>query len=1142
MKTRIISLCLVMAMLITMLPKISLPVSAAIPDVWYVFLSTREFFHYILDSDGIDEADFEYAVYDLNADGVTELVLQVTSDAPFFFTFLFALDNGNIILAYEDYGYGSYRYSPKLNMVIGSSETRPDAYWGYSPFYSLSGTWLEYEFAVGQDMGESFYSDDSGNKSISDEERSSYYEDVVWLEFADVTDIPKAEIDADCPYSVEEIEEMVAAYYNKNFTDPTKHGTYVVFGGETWVGNGICQVVVRFQGKTEMDANVFVADVEVDMMTGEMYAWDELIGRLWEKWDADELEPYREILDMYYVSISWNWSNIDGDGWDQVGDPDNVCYLLAKYESHRTQAEVGFALLDINGDGQSELIISIGEWAGDGTILDMYTIMDGQIMHVISAGERDTYNLTEGYKIKEYGSGGWDNGLEALYSLDAFTGKLKVLHAIVHDGGTFTYSTEGFLNPESGSLEGAGYRSISEEDASEILDDFPDNMAIDLIPFADYDFSETDDTVYQELAHAEWIKQHMEYANSAEYDKEIIAGYSEWMMATLRETKNDTTLNSYNARNHLSKILKLDLDFSDAERYELILAELLFGSGSLTLSEREYAEKLKETTSDVVQILYTIVDEADDIDGDVKDGIKDIYTLLQTLEFGTESYGNTFSEFASMVEKNASNVKKGLVEDGLFLVGDILIDDLFEKYDSLEDVLTYASHYMACQNVSEQTVAILEQMLVVCYENYGWAGVDPFIEELGFDTAVINWVDFQTALISVLKAYDTYNKEGTAAAVADYAVEREKEANQKFQTNVIKKVSLFSAEKLLSCVPVIREIIVAKNVTSAAVDISLLLDTIFTNVEDREYAVDMMVKTYCLSILLDHLVRNCASNMKEDDFFSTTVFDESVSIYKKNQLLSSDYMLKYTDLTVADMLEQVKELEIRQRGASFFERKQLQQEIDKLCDRLAWFSRHLKDLEAERAAIEGISCHDPQLEFYSDTNKVIRQFEDSKLYLIACPVDVVIRNETGEQIAYLSGELNQVPLEYRFYFHTIKMNDDSGEHIKVAIVPDGYTVELIGTAEGTMNAFVMDYGAENADVVECYFNIPVEEGTAGYFDTAAEEETSLVMDRESYQDMNSLDNIPGKSGVWNRNGIWIVCGVAAFGIILLIVCRKKKHR
>ena len=163
----------------------------------------------------------------------------------------------------------------------------------------------------------------------------------------------------------------------------------------------------------------------------------------------------------------------------------------------------------------------------------------------------------------------------------------------------------------------------------------------------------------------------------------------------------------------------MDLDFSDAERYELILAELLFGSGSLTLSEREYAEKLKETTSDVVHILYTIVDEADDIDGDVKDSIKDIYTLLQTLEFGTESYGNTFSEFASMVEKNASNVKKGLVEDGLFLVGDILIDDLFEKYDSLEDVLTYASHYMACQNVSEQTVAILEQMLVVCYENYG---------------------------------------------------------------------------------------------------------------------------------------------------------------------------------------------------------------------------------------------------------------------------------------------------------------------------------------------------------------------------------------------------------------------------------------
>lgn len=36
---------------------------------------------------------------------------------------------------------------------------------------------------VGQDMGESFYSDNTGNKSISNEQRSKYFSDVIDFEW-----------------------------------------------------------------------------------------------------------------------------------------------------------------------------------------------------------------------------------------------------------------------------------------------------------------------------------------------------------------------------------------------------------------------------------------------------------------------------------------------------------------------------------------------------------------------------------------------------------------------------------------------------------------------------------------------------------------------------------------------------------------------------------------------------------------------------------------------------------------------------------------------------------------------------------------------------------------------------------------------
>lgn len=74
-------------------------------------------------------------------------------------------------------------------------------------------------------------------------------------------------------YSVEEIEQMVANYFNTNYQDASNPGKYVVFHGETSVTGNKCSIVVRFQSSSNSPntaANVLFAYVSVNMETGVM--------------------------------------------------------------------------------------------------------------------------------------------------------------------------------------------------------------------------------------------------------------------------------------------------------------------------------------------------------------------------------------------------------------------------------------------------------------------------------------------------------------------------------------------------------------------------------------------------------------------------------------------------------------------------------------------------------------------------------------------------------------------------------------------------------------------------------------------------------------------------------------------------------
>lgn len=865
--------------------------------------------------------------------------------------------------------------------------------------------------------------------------------------------------------------------------------------------------------------------------------------------NAADMNAYRDILTMYYTSISCNWLNCDGDGWDELYDPDNVCYIISKYESQRSLEEVGYVLIDVNNDEQAELFISLFDVAESGSFYDMYTIVDSEIIHVVSAGERDRYNLAEDYSINNSGSGGTANSSDVNYRLGITDGTLKVNQAVIYDEwrdseNPYFYATTEYYNKETYETNYDVLRPISNEEASALLDSFPENTALELTPFDEYDPSASAESTYEDYARNEWIEQHMEYASSDEYEGEIVGGYDNRMMAVFRDALDDEDIKSYETRKVVSAILNLDIELSEEDMYELIIAEILYGERAQYITEETYNQNLRNSVANVAKVLVNMAtsgDTAKEIPADTLSSIKESYELLRTLEFGSEEYGTTYSKFISLIKGNVkdlkSKLKTELVGDVAFTGLGIVIDGAFEQYEALEDILSYINNYVAYQSTSKQTQEVLAYLAVnVLYKYDSLYGVDEFIDELGLWDSMTNWADFQTALVSVMKAMAAYEQEG-AAAIAEYAVEREREAGHKFGAKALKSVTVFVVEKAASCVPVINTILLVKNVANVVVSATIILDQIFTNVDEREYALDILTKAYCISVMLDKTVDDCVDSMSEDDFYSTTVFDESVSIYKKNLLFASGYALKYADMVLANAEEELREYDEGWSVDHLFTSR------DELVAAVTWYSNSYKLLEEQQVAIREITCHDSNLQYNPLTDEIIYNFEDSRIYVVACPVDVIVTTDSGEQIAYLSGNENQIASGYEFYFHTIKLKDDSDEYIKVAIAPDEYQIELKGTDDGVMHAFVADFATSDVGKVETYFNIPIEKDSVGCFEVSFDDtnECSLVMDQVVYFNMESVEDIPTDSesdGVW----VWGAGGVIACGIILIVILKKKSRK
>ena len=144
----------------------------------------------------------------------------------------------------------------------------------------------------------------------------------------------------------------------------------------------------------------------------------------------------------------------------------------------------GYLIKDIDGNGIEELIF--GENANEpediwnGIIFDIYTISDGELVHVLTGWERKRCYFCENGMIAEEGSSGAGNSNYSYFTFEE--SKLHLVESVIYDGvkdadHPWFYSTESEYNAENA-------EPISEERALEIREKYVYEHPV-FIPFAE---------------------------------------------------------------------------------------------------------------------------------------------------------------------------------------------------------------------------------------------------------------------------------------------------------------------------------------------------------------------------------------------------------------------------------------------------------------------------------------------------------------------------------------------------------------------------------------------------------------------------------------------------------------------------------
>lgn len=161
-------------------------------------------------------------------------------------------------------------------------------------------------------------------------------------------------------------------------------------------------------------------------------------------------------------------------------------YMIYRYGAYYgASMGLGYRIEDIDGNGTNELIFgenSEPDSAYEGVIYDLYTMDDGELIHVFGGGERSRYYLCENGMIAHEGSSSAATSVNAYYTFEGT--ELHLAEAVLYNGWDYEdnpwfYSTQTDSYYHVGDAE-----PVNEEQARTIMEKYV-YKHLEFIPFVE---------------------------------------------------------------------------------------------------------------------------------------------------------------------------------------------------------------------------------------------------------------------------------------------------------------------------------------------------------------------------------------------------------------------------------------------------------------------------------------------------------------------------------------------------------------------------------------------------------------------------------------------------------------------------------
>jgi hypothetical protein len=216
--------------------------------------------------------------------------------------------------------------------------------------------------------------------------------------------------------------------------------------------------------------------------------------------ESEFLSLYSPVLDMFYRNVQNGWQELNAadismDSWEDPLSPNSVSYLFYwPYSGIESLSDVGYAIIDIDGNGTPELLMAgmgDSEDIYEDVIYNLYTYIDGEIVFLASSGERYQYSLSasDGL-IYESRSASAYTAYSNLYKINNETGKLEVVEAVIYDDNENEtapwFYAMGDYHDEEYNYDYSMMESITTEEAQDILERIGQVVSFEMTPLSEY--------------------------------------------------------------------------------------------------------------------------------------------------------------------------------------------------------------------------------------------------------------------------------------------------------------------------------------------------------------------------------------------------------------------------------------------------------------------------------------------------------------------------------------------------------------------------------------------------------------------------------------------------------------------------------